>query len=411
MINSIQNDFINDPMSKRIMRLLNEGGDCARFVGGCVRDSLINLKTNDIDIATTHKPQNIIDILSSDLIKVIPTGIDHGTVSVFTDTYNFEITTLRSDIETDGRHAKVIFTDDWEKDSTRRDFTINSIYLTPEGDIFDPQNGFSDLRKGNVKFIGNPKERIQEDYLRILRYFRFNAYYGNDKIPFSSKAIKACEESKFELKKLSPERIQSEFFKILISPRVKTVIEELSSTNILSIIFGNKVNCSFLSRMIDIDNKNLYEADPFLRLISIIYLQEINYDNLKMFSFSNKQKKLMSLFFDQEISFSNSTNINQLNEALYFYGKEICVKVIRVCWSTDLVENDIVWAELLLKTHKWEKPIFPIKAIDIMNQGVEKGPILGEILKELEDCWISSHFTEGKSFLLKRLKDILALKV
>ncbi|MDA9035106.1 CCA tRNA nucleotidyltransferase, partial [Hyphomicrobiales bacterium] len=183
MINSIQNDFINDPMSKRIMRLLNEGGDCARFVGGCVRDSLINLKTNDIDIATTHKPQNIIDILSSDSIKVIPTGIDHGTVSVFTDTYNFEITTLRSDIETDGRHAKVIFTDDWEKDSTRRDFTINSIYLTPEGDIFDPQNGFADLRKGNVKFIGNPKERIQEDYLRILRYFRFNAYYGNDKVP------------------------------------------------------------------------------------------------------------------------------------------------------------------------------------------------------------------------------------
>ena len=104
-------------------------------------------------------------------------------------------------------------------------------------------------------------------------------------------------------------------------------------------------------------------------------------------------------------------SINQLNEALYFYGKEICVKVIRVCWSTDLVENDIVWAELLLKTHKWEKPIFPIKAIDIMNQGVEKGPILGEILKELEDYWISSHFTEGKSFLLKRLKDILALKV
>ena len=163
--------------------------------------------------------------------------------------------------------------------------------------------------------------------------------------------------------------------------------------------------------MIEISLKKGSASYKFLLSISIIYLQEINYDNLKMFSFSNKQKKLMSLFFDQEISFSNSTNINQLNEALYFYGKEICVKVIRVCWSTDLVENDIVWAELLLKTHKWEKPIFPIKAIDIMNQGVEKGPILGEILKELEDCWISSHFTEGKSFLLKRLKDILALKV
>ncbi|MDA9643183.1 CCA tRNA nucleotidyltransferase, partial [bacterium] len=128
MINSIQRNFINDPMSKKIMTLLNEEEDSARFVGGCVRDSLINIKTNDIDIATKIKPENVIKILSSNSIKVIPTGIDHGTVSVFTDDFNFEITTLRSDVETDGRHAKVIFTNDWLKDSMRRDFTFNSIY-------------------------------------------------------------------------------------------------------------------------------------------------------------------------------------------------------------------------------------------------------------------------------------------
>lgn len=221
MINSIQSNFINDPISKKIMTLLNEEEDSARFVGGCVRDSLINIKTNDIDIATKIKPENVIKILSSNSIKVIPTGIDHGTVSVFTDDFNFEITTLRSDVETDGRHAKVIFTNDWFKDSMRRDFTFNSIYLSPKGDIFDPHNGTSDLFEGIIKFIGNSEERIREDYLRILRYFRFSAYYGNDNVQFSSSNIAACKILGPELKKLSSERIQNEFFKILISPRAK----------------------------------------------------------------------------------------------------------------------------------------------------------------------------------------------
>ena len=196
MINSIQSDFINDPTSKKIMSLLNKEGDFARFVGGCVRDSLINIRTNDIDIATKHKPENVIEILSSNSIKVIPTGFDHGTVSIFTDTFNFEITTLRSDTETDGRHAKVSFTDSWEEDSKRRDFTINSIYLSPNGDIFDPNDGTLDLIKRNIVFIGDPRERIQEDYLRILRYFRFCGYYGDEDTPSFSPALKASKPSK-----------------------------------------------------------------------------------------------------------------------------------------------------------------------------------------------------------------------
>ena len=410
MTNSIQDDFINDEMSKRIMNLLNKDGDFARFVGGCVRDSLIDLKTNDIDIATIHKPKNVIDILSLGSIKVIPTGIDHGTVSVYTDTFNFEITTLRSDTETDGRHAKVIYTDDWEKDSSRRDFTINSIYLKSNGHIFDPHNGTSDLFEGNIRFIGNPKERIEEDYLRILRYFRFNAYYGKDNIPFSSSAIKACEESKFALKKLSPERVQSEFFKILTSPRAKIIIEKLLNIDILNVIFNGEVHFSFLYRMINIDNKNSYESDPILRFISLIYLQKINLNNLIMFSFSNKQKDLISLFINQRISFSNSMTIDQLNKTLYFYGKEICTQGIRVCWSTDLNEDDAGWVELLSEVREWERPIFPIKAIDIMNQGFKEGPVIGEILKELEDNWILSNFAEDRSCLLNRLKDITRLK-
>ena len=258
MINSIQSDFINDPTSKKIMSLLNKEGDLARFVGGCVRDSLINIRTKDIDIATKYKPEKIIEILSSNSIKVIPTGFDHGTVSVFTNTFNFEITTLRSDIETDGRHAKVSFTDDWKEDSLRRDFTINSIYLSPNGDIFDPNNGTLDLAKGSVIFIGDPKERILEDYLRILRYFRFNSYYGDENIPFSSQAYEACKDLRVKLKNLSPERIQSEFFKILVAPNARKNISAMSEANILKVIFDNPVDLSYFSRMVDIDNKNEY---------------------------------------------------------------------------------------------------------------------------------------------------------
>ena len=179
MTNEIQYNFLKDKVCMKIFSLLNEKEDTARFVGGCVRDSIIGLKTNDIDIATKLKPEDVVKILGSESIKVVPTGIDHGTVSVFSKDFNFEITTLRSDISTDGRHAEVIFSDSWEEDSLRRDFTINSIYLKQNGEIYDPHNGIQHLKDRKIIFIGNPDERINEDYLRILRFFRFNAFYGN----------------------------------------------------------------------------------------------------------------------------------------------------------------------------------------------------------------------------------------
>jgi poly(A) polymerase len=412
MINSIQRNFINDPMSKKIMTLLNEEEDSARFVGGCVRDSLINIKTNDIDIATKIKPENVIKILSSNSIKVIPTGIDHGTVSVFTDDFNFEITTLRSDVETDGRHAKVIFTNDWFKDSMRRDFTFNSIYLSPKGDIFDPHNGTSDLFEGIIKFIGNSEERIREDYLRILRYFRFSAYYGNDNVQFSSSNIAACKILGPELKKISSERIQNEFFKILISPRAKKVIQALHDADILKILFDQVIDFSFFLRMVDIDTKHSYQPDSLLRFISLIHLQNITYDQLNMFNFSNKQKNLILLFINKKLKFSMDMRLNELNKIFYFFGKEISEQGIRLFWSRDNdALNDSKWLKILKNNQNWKKPVFPIKAEDVMCLGIEEGPIFGEILDELEEIWISSDFINTRSFLLNKLKEIVRLKI
>ena len=411
MINFIQSNFINDPISKKIMTLLNEEEDSARFVGGCVRDSLINIKTNDIDIATKIKPENVIKILSSNSIKVIPTGIDHGTVSVFTDDFNFEITTLRSDVETDGRHAKIIFTNDWLKDSMRRDFTFNSIYLSPKGDIFDPHNGTSDLLEGIIKFIGNSEERIREDYLRILRYFRFSAYYGNDNVQFSSSNIDTCKILGPKLKKLSSERIQNEFLKILISPRAKKVIEALYDADILKILFDQAIDFSFFLRMVDIDTKHSNRPDSLLRFITLIHLQNITYDQLTMFNFSNKQKKLILLFINKKLKFSMDMQLNELNKIFYFFGKEISEQGIRLFWSRDNdALNDSRWLKILKNNQNWKKPVFPIKAEDVMYLGVEEGPIFGEILDELEDIWISSDFINSRSFLLNKLKEIVRIK-
>ena len=412
MINSIQRNFINDPMSKKIMTLLNEEEDSARFVGGCVRDSLINIKTNDIDIATKIKPENVIKILSSNSIKVVPTGIDHGTVSIFTDDFNFEITTLRSDIETDGRHAKVIFTNDWLKDSMRRDFTFNSIYLSPKGDIFDPHNGTSDLFEGIIKFIGNSEERIREDYLRILRYFRFSAYYGNDNVQFSSSNIDTCKILGPKLKKLSSERIQNEFLKILISPRAKKVIEALHDADILKILFDQAIDFSFFLRMVDIDTKHSNRPDSLLRFITLIHLQNITYDQLNMFNFSNKQKNLILLFINKKLKFSMDMRLNELNKIFYFFGKEISEQGIRLFWSRDNdALNDSKWLKILKNNQNWKKPVFPIKAEDVMCLGIEEGPIFGEILDELEEIWISSDFINTRSFLLNKLKEIVRLKI
>ena len=412
MINFIQSNFINDPISKKIMTLLNEEEDSARFVGGCVRDSLINIKTNDIDIATKIKPENVVKILSSNSIKVIPTGIDHGTVSVFTDDFNFEITTLRSDVETDGRHAKIIFTNDWLKDSMRRDFTFNSIYLSPKGDIFDPHNGTSDLLEGIIKFIGNSEERIREDYLRILRYFRFSAYYGNDNVQFSSSNIDTCKILGPKLKKLSSERIQNEFLKILISPRAKKVIEVLHHADILKILFDQEIDFSFFLRMVDIDTKHSNRPDSLLRFIALIHLQNITYDQLTMFNFSNKQKKLILLFINKKLKFSMDMQLNELNKIFYFFGKEISEQGIRLFWSRDNdVLNDSRWLKILKNNQNWKKPVFPIKAEDVIYLGVEEGPIFGEILDELEDIWISSDFINSRSFLLNKLKEIVRLKI
>lgn len=412
MTSEIQYNFLKDKICMKIFSLLNEKEDTARFVGGCVRDSIIGLKTNDIDIATKLKPEDVVKILDSESIKVVPTGIDHGTVSVFSKDFNFEITTLRSDISTDGRHAEVIFSDSWEEDSLRRDFTINSIYLKQNGEIYDPHNGIQHLKDRKIIFIGNPDERINEDYLRILRFFRFNAFYGNNNLKLSSDSIKACAKNKNKIKKLSPERIQNEFFKILNSSNSHFIISIMRKIKILDLLFGHEVKTKIFKKLLLIDKENSFSKNHILRFASLaLNNKKMNSKNLQMFNFSKKERKELCVLTNQEFEIHNKLIKSDIKKILYSTDRKILKDMAKLSWalSNNRVTNKN-WKTVLSQIDKVEIPIFPLKAEDILDCGLEEGPIIGEILKTMEKDWIDSNFEQNKEDLLFKLKAIINKK-
>lgn len=412
MTNEIQYNFLKDKLCMKIFSLLNEKEDTARFVGGCVRDSIIGLKTNDIDIATKLNPEDVVKILGSESIKVVPTGIDHGTVSVFSKDFNFEITTLRSDISTDGRHAEVIFSDSWEEDSLRRDFTINSIYLKQNGELYDPHNGIQNLKDKKIIFIGNPDERINEDYLRILRFFRFNAFYGNNNLKLSSDSIKACTKNKNKIKKLSSERVQNEFFKILNSSDPYFIVSIMRKIEILDLLFEHKVETKIFKKLLLIEKENSFSKNHILRFASLaLKNKKINSNNLQMFNFSKKERKELCLLTNQEFEIHNKLNKSDIKKILYSIDRKTLKDMAKLSWalSNNRVTNKN-WKNVLSQIDKVAIPIFPLKAKDILYYGLEEGPIIGEILKTIEQDWLDSSFEHNKEDLLFKLKAIINRK-
>ena len=412
MTYKIQYNFLQDKTCKKILSLLNKKKDTTRFVGGCVRDSLIGVETKDIDIATKLEPNDVVNILTSASIKVIPTGIDHGTVSVFSKNFNFEITTLRSDISTDGRHAEVMFSESWEKDSLRRDFTINSIYLKQNGDIYDPHNGIQHLKERKIIFIGDPNERLNEDYLRILRFFRFNTFYGNDNLKLSNNSIKACAKNKNKLKKLSSDRIHNEFFKILNSANPYFVINVMKKIGILDILFEKKVETKFFKKLLSIEKKNSITTDQILRFVSLVpNIKKNHLSNFKMFNFSKKDKQKLLLLTNQEFKIHNKLQKNEIERILYSIDKQSLVSLVVLSWA--LSANKTInkdWMSILGQISKINVPTFPLKALDLLNFGLKEGPIIGEIFKEIEQEWIDSSFELNKEELLLKSKVLIDRK-
>jgi len=263
---SLQPEWLTAQSVSAVFNAFEVTGCDLRAVGGCVRDALLGRPVSDIDLATPAPPEQVLALAQAAGLKAIPTGLSHGTVTVVAEQESFQITTLRKDIETDGRHAKVAFTDDWQQDAARRDFTMNALYLDRNGSLTDFFGGVEDARAGRVRFIGSPDDRIQEDYLRILRFFRFQAHYGN--APIDEAARQACARHARGVAVLSGERVQAELLKLLEAPRTADFVDSLNETGVSDALFGRDLNAQEIHRLEALGREHDIEF-PLLAVLAV----------------------------------------------------------------------------------------------------------------------------------------------
>ena len=379
-------------------------------VGGAIRDALLNREITDIDFATPLEPKTITEILNKENIKFIDVGINHGTVTAIINERKFEITTFRNDIFTDGRHAQVSFSNSLEEDALRRDFTINAMYLDKGGNLIDPKDGKTDLENRVVRFIGNPDERIKEDYLRILRYFRFLALFGD--ISPDAEVMKTIKANLDKLSVVSKERQWNELKSILSLNAPNNAISAMSEIGLLDVYFdGTSINDAFVN-LIEIESRISLSIDPILRLSTLIEnsLDKANTiikklplsksDSTDLLKLSTLNKKIVSYMSMKEVRY-----------LLYLLGRDGFQKQILVNWAKDTNnKNEVNWRSLYEVAQSWEKPSFALTAKDVINMGISQGPMVGDILKEVEDWWAENDFIDDKFSLIERLKAIVQSK-
>jgi len=382
---------------KKLFNILEKGKkkntQTAMFVGGCVRKFLNNENIDDIDIASIFSPEELKEKFKNSEFKIIDTGIEHGSVTVFINKSKFEITTLRKDTKTDGRHAEVSFTDNWQQDSERRDFTVNAIYMDRRGKIYDPQNGRHDLKNREINFIGDPSLRIEEDYLRIIRFIRFSIHYSCKQSDL--KIIESIRLNLNGIKKLSKERILNELYKIFRLQNVNNILENKEIKNIFLIIFPE---FRYLNRIEKFDyllKTNIITQTPE-DFFSILLIDEKN--NFEYFSHkyntSNKLKKDLSFIANNYIKFKDEKNYlkQDLKKNIYKIGKNKIKKLITFIYCSEKKFSFILFKKIFNEVDNMRVPNFPFNGEYVIGQGLEDGKKIGFALKELEKKWIENDF-------------------
>ena len=388
-----------------IAALAADGGE-VRFVGGAVRNALLGRPVKDVDIATPLTPDKVIRRLTDSGIKAVPTGIEHGTVTALAGAQSFEVTTLRSDIETDGRHAVIAFTNDWRQDAARRDFTINALYASPDGEIFDYHEGLQDIAARRVRFIGDPRARIREDFLRTLRRFRFHAWYGKGDI--DAAALKAAVEERQNLSRLSGERIAQEFLRLLEAENPLSVLHVMMATGILAEIIPDMPSMLRLDRLCAIDAANFFAPDPVLRLAALIPMKEAAERIAGRFKLSNKDRDRIVDLAEAREQIVSYLSIREVRKLLYRLGKERFRDRVFLRWAEDAhASSAIQWRAMLAFADAWERPVFPLSGHDVIKAGVPEGPQVGHILSQVEAWWIDADFTDDRLSIAERLKAVV----
>lgn len=387
-------DWIDAPTTRAVIAALHAARPgSARFVGGCVRNEIMGQPVDDIDIATQLTPEAVIAALEAAGVRAIPTGIEHGTITAVVDSKPFEITTLRRDVETDGRHAVVAFTEDWNEDAARRDFRLNALYADPDGTLHDPNGGgLYDAKAGRVIFIGDPDQRLREDYLRILRFYRFNAWYGAGIDPDGQAA---CARNKDGLHQIAVERIWKELRKLLSAPDPTPAINAMVESEVLSLLLPESQSLDGLHDLRVSETLARVGADPMLRLMALIDRSAPSVMAVsKRLKLSNAEADRLTMWAADNLPAVQGMTGAELRRALYWHGKQAVVD--RALTSGENVRDH------LYAIRAWKRPEFPVGGEDALAAGLQ-GPEIGKALRALEEWWMGEDFQPDREELLTRL--------
>jgi poly(A) polymerase len=383
--------WLKSGATARVLELLNGNGEEARVVGGAVRNALLKIAIGDIDIATTAPPDEVIRRAKAAGIKSVPTGIEHGTVTLVVDSQPFEVTTLREDTETFGRKAKVAFGRDWSRDAERRDFTINGLSVDADGVVHDYVGGLDDIAAKRVRFIGDPERRIAEDYLRILRFFRIHAAFGAGE-PDRAGYL-ACIRARAGLATLSAERVRMEMLKLMVAEGAAVAVTAMADGGLLLPIFGGAAYTGPLRAMVSAERALGWKPDAIRRLGALAVavtedarrvatrLRLTNAETRALDSMGHRWWRLAGM--DQATA----------RRRLYRLGAERYRDRLMMAWARAGEEAESAhWRELALLPERWSAPKFPLKAADFIARGIAEGPALGQVLALAEDAWLAADF-------------------
>ncbi len=402
--------WLTAPSAVRVMDALEAvgGPDCARFVGGCVRNTLIGVKVDDVDIATRLTPERVTAALQAAGIKAVPTGIEHGTVTAVADHTPYEITTLRRDVTTDGRRATVAFTDDWAEDAGRRDFTLNSLYARRDGSIFDPTgHGVDDARAGRIVFVGEPEQRLREDHLRSLRFFRFHAWYG--KGPADAAAVAACAALKENIRSLAAERISKELLKLLAADDPRDAVRLMAETGVLEVILQTQADLARFDGLVEIESGQLFEADAVLRLAALLPADQTGALRLaERLRLSNADRDRMVAALAPAPVLKSWMSPREIRQAVYREGGKAFRDRAKLAWAAaEGSASAMQWRGMIALADGWTPPAFPLTGEDVIKAGAPKGPMVGEVLREVEAWWIDHDFIEDRLSAIEKLKAVV----
>ena len=389
--------WIVHPSTRAVLDALEAAGgtDCARFVGGCVRNTLRGAAVDDIDIATILEPQAVIAALEAAGLKAVPTGVEHGTVTAISGRRPFEITTLRRDVETDGRRAVVAFTTDWSEDAARRDFTMNALYADRAGAIFDPVGGgVDDALAGRVVFVGDPATRLAEDYLRALRFFRFQAWYGLG-APDAA-GLAACAAVRDRLTGLAAERISKELLKLLAAPDPRASAAAMAETGVLAVLLPESGPVTTFETMTTIS------PDPLLRLAALLPDAPSAGAAATRLRLSNAQRDRLVAALGPAEALEPAMSAAALRRLAYRLGPVTTADRLRLAWARR-PEAGEAWARLASEAERWTPPVLPVTGEDAMAAGAARGPAVGAALRAVEDWWVARDFADGREATLAKL--------